>query len=36
MHRLRRLFNRIQLYESEWKILRGIISNIQEKTEKNK
>ena len=36
MHRLRRLFNRIQLYESEWKILRGIISNIQEKTKKNK
>ena len=31
MHRLRRLFNRTQLYESEWKILRGIISKIQEK-----
>ena len=31
MHRLRRLFNRAQLYDSEWKILRGIISKIQEK-----
>ena len=32
MHRIRRLFNRTQLYESEWKILRGFISKIQEKT----
>ena len=32
MHRIRRLFNRAQLYESEWKILRGFISKIQEKT----
>ena len=31
MHRLRRLFNRTQLYDSEWRILRGIISKIQEK-----
>ena len=31
MHRIRRLFNRSQLYESEWKILRGFISKIQEK-----
>ena len=32
MHRIRRLFNRAQLYESEWKILRGFMSKIQEKT----
>ena len=31
MHRIRRLFNRAQLYESEWKILRGFISKIQKK-----
>ena len=31
MHRFRRLFNRTQLYESEWKILRGFITKIQEK-----
>jgi TrmH family RNA methyltransferase len=35
MHRIRRLFNRTQLYESEWKILRGFISKIQEKTKNN-
>ena len=34
MHRIRRLFNRAQLYESEWKILRGFISKIQEKVKK--
>ena len=34
MHRIRRLFNRSQLYESEWKILRGFISKIQEKMNK--
>ena len=34
MHRIRRLFNRAQLYESEWKILRGFISKIQEKLRK--
>jgi TrmH family RNA methyltransferase len=35
MHRFRRLFNRAQLYESEWKILRGFISKIQEKIGNN-
>tara|TARA_B100000586_G_scaffold102405_1_gene73287 strand:+ start:976 stop:1713 length:738 start_codon:yes stop_codon:yes gene_type:complete len=35
MHRIRRLFNRAQLYESEWKILHGFISKIQEKTKNN-
>jgi len=31
MHRMRRLFNRAQLDESEWKILRGFLAKIQEK-----
>jgi len=31
MHRLRRLFNRAQLEESEWKILRGFLTKVQEK-----
>ena len=31
MHRIRRLFNRARLYESEWKILCGFISKIQKK-----
>jgi len=30
MHRMRRLFNRAQLDESEWKILRGFLAKIQE------
>jgi TrmH family RNA methyltransferase len=29
MHRMRRLFNRAQLDESEWKILRGFLSSVQ-------
>lgn len=35
MHRMRRLFNRLQMEESEYNILRGIFSNIQLKL-KNK
>jgi len=35
MHRIRRLFNRSQLYESEWKILRGFLSKILERTKNN-
>jgi len=31
MHRMRRLFNRAQLDESEWKILRGFLAKIQDK-----
>ena len=31
MHRMRRLFNRARLDESEWKILRGFLAKIQEK-----
>ncbi len=31
MHRMRRLYNRAQLDESEWKILRGFLAKIQEK-----
>ena len=31
MHRIRRLFNRSQVEENEWKILRGFLSNIQAK-----
>ncbi|MFT5396911.1 MAG: tRNA (cytidine32/uridine32-2'-O)-methyltransferase [Gammaproteobacteria bacterium] len=31
MHRMRRLFNRAQLDESEWKIMRGFLAKIQEK-----
>jgi tRNA (cytidine32/uridine32-2'-O)-methyltransferase len=31
MHRMRRLFNRARLDESEWKILRGFLTKIQEK-----
>lgn len=31
MHRMRRLFNRAQIDESEWKILRGFLAKIQEK-----
>jgi tRNA (cytidine32/uridine32-2'-O)-methyltransferase len=31
MHRLRRLFNRVQLEENECNILRGILSKVQEK-----
>jgi tRNA (cytidine32/uridine32-2'-O)-methyltransferase len=34
MHRMRRLFNRMQLEENEYNILRGILSKIQEKTGK--
>ncbi len=29
MHRMRRLFNRAQLNESEWKILRGFLSSVK-------
>lgn len=35
MHRLRRLFNRIQMEESEYNILRGVLSKIQEKIKSN-
>ena len=35
IHRMRRLFNRAQLEESEWKILRGFLSKIQEMKAKN-
>ncbi len=31
MHRMRRLFNRLQMEESEYNILRGIFSRIQKK-----
>ncbi len=31
MHRMRRLFNRSHLEKSEWRILRGFLSNIQSK-----
>ena len=31
MHRMRRLFNRLQMEESEYNILRGILSRVQEK-----
>ena len=34
MHRLRRLFNRTQLYESEWKILRGLFQIFKKKPKK--
>lgn len=34
MHRMRRLFNRIQLEESEWSILRGFLSRIQDKSDR--
>ena len=33
MHRMRRLFNRSHLEKSEWRILRGLLSNIQNKIE---
>ena len=31
MHRMRRLFNRARLDESEWKILRGFLAKVQDK-----
>lgn len=31
MHRMRRLFNRLQMEESEYNILRGILSKVQDK-----
>lgn len=31
MHRMRRLFNRLQMEESEYNILRGILSRVQDK-----
>lgn len=31
MHRMRRLFNRSHLEKSEWRILRGLLSSIQER-----
>ncbi len=32
MHRMRRLFNRARLEESEWKILRGLLSAMQDRS----
>jgi TrmH family RNA methyltransferase len=34
MHRMRRLYNRVQLEENEYNIMRGILSKIQEKLRK--
>ncbi len=36
MHRMRRLFNRARLEESEWKIMRGILTAMQENSRKKK
>lgn len=35
MHRIRRLFNRLQMEESEYNILRGVFSKMQRKNNKN-
>ena len=35
MHRMRRLFNRLQMEESEYNILRGIFSRVQENIKNN-